>query len=93
MNRGIVLDRWARGLLVMLEKIVGCAFIGDFNAANKIVFCQQMIDNARKHNIVPEDIHSEKNCLADNGTLAKSHLLQYCLPNTKTCRYCSCGRG
>jgi hypothetical protein len=66
MNRGIVLDRWMRGLSVMLEKIVGCALItklrsillmeGDFNAANKIVFCQRMIDNARKYNIVPEDI-------------------------------------
>jgi hypothetical protein len=27
MKRGIVLKRWARGLLVMLEKILGCAFI------------------------------------------------------------------
>jgi hypothetical protein len=30
-----------------------------------------MIDNARKYNIVPEDIYSKKNHLADNGTLAK----------------------
>jgi hypothetical protein len=68
MNRGIVLDRWVRGLLVMLEKVAGCALTtklrlillmeGDFNAANKVVFGQQMIDNARKHNIVPEDIYS-----------------------------------
>jgi hypothetical protein len=81
MNRGIVLNRWARGLLVMLEKIVGCALItklrlillmeGDFNAANKIAFGQRMIDNARKHNIVPEDVYSKKNRLADDGTLAK----------------------
>jgi hypothetical protein len=26
-NRGIVLDRWARGLLVMLEKMFGCTLI------------------------------------------------------------------
>jgi hypothetical protein len=26
-NNGIVLDRWARGLLVMLEKLFGCALI------------------------------------------------------------------
>ncbi len=66
----------------MLEKIVSCALItklrlillmkGDFNAANKIVFGKKMIDNARKHNIVPEDIYSKKNCLVDNGTLSMS---------------------
>ncbi len=27
MKRGIVLDRWARGLSVMLEKMFGCALI------------------------------------------------------------------
>jgi hypothetical protein len=30
-----------------------------------------MIHNARKYNIVPEDIYSKKNYLADDGTLAK----------------------
>jgi hypothetical protein len=44
-KKGIVLDRWSRGLSVMLEKVFGCALItklhlilvmeADFNATNK----------------------------------------------------------
>ncbi len=46
-KRGIILDRWARGLSVMLEKIFRCALItklqsillmeANFNATNKII--------------------------------------------------------
>ena len=48
--RGVVLDRWARGLSVMLEKMFDCALItklqsillmeADFNATNKIIYGQ-----------------------------------------------------
>jgi hypothetical protein len=54
-NNGIVLDRWARGLLVMLEKLFGCALItklrsillmeANFNAMNKIVYGNWMLYN------------------------------------------------
>jgi hypothetical protein len=47
-KRGIVLERWSKGLLVMLEKIFGCTLItklrsfllieADFNATNKIIY-------------------------------------------------------
>jgi hypothetical protein len=47
-RRGVVLERWARGLSVMLEKMFGCALItklwsillmeADFNATNKIIY-------------------------------------------------------
>jgi hypothetical protein len=48
--RGIILERWARGLSVMLEKMFGCALItklrsilimeAGFNVTNKIIFGQ-----------------------------------------------------
>ena len=80
-NRGIVLDRWARGLSVMLEKIYGCALItklrsillmeADFNSTNKITYGQRMLQVVRRHKLMPEEIYSEKNRLADDGTLVK----------------------
>lgn len=80
-RRGVVLDRWARGLSVMLEKIFGCALVtklrsillmeADFNATNKIIYGQRMLQQARKYKLVPEEIYSERNRLADDGTLAK----------------------
>jgi hypothetical protein len=36
---------------------------GDFNASNKISFGQQMMDKARGHKLIPEEICSERNCL------------------------------
>jgi hypothetical protein len=58
MKRGIVLERCARGLSVMLEKILGCDLItklrfillmeGDFNASNKIIFGKRIMDKARE---------------------------------------------
>jgi hypothetical protein len=81
MKRGVVLDRWSRGLSVMLEKMFGCALItklrsillmeADFNAANKIVFGQRMLNNARKFDLIPDEIYSERNRLAEDGTLTK----------------------
>jgi hypothetical protein len=80
-NRGIVLDRWARGLSVMLEKIFGCALItklrsillmeADFNSTNKIIYGQRMLQTVRRYRLMPEKIYSKKNRLADDGTLVK----------------------
>jgi hypothetical protein len=80
-KRGIVLDRWAQGLSVMLEKIFGCSLItklrsillmeADFNAANKTIYGVRMLANARKYHLIPEEIFSERNRLADDGTLSK----------------------
>ncbi len=81
MKCGIVLDRWARGLSVILEKMFGCALItklcsillmeADFNSTNKMIYGQWMLHTARRYKLVPEEIYSERNHLADNGTLAK----------------------
>jgi len=68
-------------LSVMLEKLFGCALItklwslllmeANFNATNKIIYGQRMLQQARKYKLIPEDIHSEGNRLADDKTLAK----------------------
>ncbi len=67
--------------MVMLEKIIGCALItklrsillmeGDFNASKKIIFGQRMMDKAREHKLIPKEIYSEKNRLAEDGMLVK----------------------
>ena len=78
---GIALDRWSKGLCVMLEKVMGVKLINklraillmeaDFNACNKIIYEERMLDQARKHNLVCEEIFSEKNRMADDGALSK----------------------
>ncbi len=80
-SRGIVLERWSSGLSVMLEKVLGCSQItklqsillmeADFNAANKIIYGVRMMANVRKYKLMPEEVYSERNRLADNGTLTK----------------------
>jgi hypothetical protein len=78
MKRGIVLERWLRGLSVMLEKIFGCSLISklhsmeaDFNATNKAIYSICMLANIRKYNLMPEEVYSKRKCLADDGTLSK----------------------
>jgi hypothetical protein len=65
----------------MLEKILGCSLItrlclvllmeADFHATNKVIYGIRMLHNMRKYRLMPEEIYSEKNCLADDGTLSK----------------------
>jgi hypothetical protein len=80
-KRGIVLDQWSRGLSVMLEKLFGCAPItkvrsillmeADFNSTNKIIYGQRMLQVVRNYRLMPEEIYSKKNRLAEDGTLVK----------------------
>jgi hypothetical protein len=65
----------------MLEKIFGCSLItklrsillmeADFNAVNKTIYGVRMLANARKYQLMLEEIFSERNRLADDGTLSK----------------------
>ena len=81
LRRGIALARWSRGLSVMLEKMFGCTLVtklravllmeADFNSSNKIIFGERMLDNARRHGFMPEEIYSERGKMADDGSLAK----------------------
>ncbi len=78
----IKLKRWSRVLSVMLEKTLRVTLVtklhaillmeGDFNATNKIVYGVRMLQNARNHNLMPEEIFSKKNRMADNSTLCKT---------------------
>ena len=76
MHHGIVLDRWACGLSVMLQKILGCSLVtklrsillmeADFNCANKVVYGVRMMDNVRKYKLMSSDIYSERGRMAED---------------------------
>jgi hypothetical protein len=79
---GIALTRWKTGLCVMLEKRPGVKLISklraillmeaDFNAANKIIFGQRMLQTARHYKVMPDEIFSERQRMADDGILSKT---------------------
>ena len=66
---------------MILEKIYGCSLImklrsillmeADFNATNKTIYGVHMLHNVRKYRMLPEEVFSERNRLADDGTLSK----------------------
>ncbi len=80
---GIQLERWSRGLSMMLEKTLGVTLVtklwaillmeGDFNAANKIVYGTRMLNNARKHWLMPEEIFSKKTGWPTMGCYARRY--------------------
>jgi hypothetical protein len=82
LKKGIALERWANGFSVMLEKIFGVRLVSqlraiylmeaDFNATNKEVYGVRMLEEARKYKLVPEEIFSEQNRMANDGGLAKT---------------------
>ena len=43
----------------------------DFTFTNKTIYGGRMFDNVREYNLMTEEIFSERNRMADNGTLAK----------------------
>jgi hypothetical protein len=65
----------------MLEKTLGVTLVtklraillmeADFNATNKI-YGNRMMAKARGHNLMPEEIFSKQNRMADDGTLSKT---------------------
>ena len=65
----------------MLQKLFGCSLItklrsillmeADFNSANKQIYGIRMLGNARRFNLMPEEVYSERNRMADDGTLTK----------------------
>jgi hypothetical protein len=82
LKKGIALERWANGLLVMLERMFGVRLVSklqaillmepDFNAMNKEVYGVRMLEEARKYKLVAEEIFSEKHRTADDRGLAKT---------------------
>jgi hypothetical protein len=67
----IQLERWSMGLSVMLEKTLGVTLVtklraillmeADFNASNKIIHGARMVEQARKYNLILDEIYSKKN--------------------------------
>jgi hypothetical protein len=45
----------------------------DFNATNKAIYGVCMLANVRKYKLMPEEVYSERNHLADDRTLSKVH--------------------
>ena len=43
----------------------------DFNAINKIIYGNRMMNNVRRHKMMPDEIFSKKNRTADDGTMTK----------------------
>ena len=80
-HHGLVLKRWSQGLSVMLQKVFGCSLItklrsillmeADFNGVNKTVFGIRMLESARKHQMMPEEVFSKQYRMAEDGTLTK----------------------
>jgi hypothetical protein len=78
----IQLEHWSRGLSVMLEKMLGVTLVtklraillmeADFNASNKIIYSARRMEQARKYNLMLDEIYSEKYWMADNRTLTKT---------------------
>ena len=88
-------ERWARGLSVMLEKIAGIALVtklraiilmeADFNYHNKLIFGKRMMELARQHNLIPEEIYSEKGKTAEDAILHQ--VLAYDIARQKRAPY------
>ena len=82
MHHGLVTERWARGLSVILKKILGCSLVSKLraillleagsNCAYKIIFGYRMMENARHHNLMLTEIYSKIDQQADEGTLSKT---------------------
>ncbi len=47
------------------------AYGGRFNGANKMVYATRMLEQARNNNLMPEEVFSECNKMADDATLTK----------------------
>ncbi len=82
LKSGLGLERWSRGMSVMLEKFPGCHLISkhqfillmeaDFNCTNKLIFGNCMLCHVRKYDLMPDETFSEQNLTAEEGSLAKT---------------------
>ena len=75
----IQLKRWSRGLSVILKKMLGITLVtklraillmeADVNTSNKTMYYVRMMNQVQKHNMMSEEIYSEKNRMVDDGML------------------------
>jgi hypothetical protein len=77
----VQVERWSRGLLVMLEKTLGLTLVtklraillmeGNFNATNKIVYGVWMMRNAWGHHLIPRRYSARRIVWPTMGRCAK----------------------
>ena len=80
-RRGFALERWKSGLTCILEKIPGNCLVSklraillmeaDFNANNKIIFGERMMEVVREYGLMEDEIFSEQGRTAEDGALSK----------------------
>ena len=76
---GTPLDRWSKGITVLLEKVPGstnissfraiCLFEADLNYLNKFVYAKQMMNNALTSGIVPAEQFAKRGSQANQGVI------------------------
>jgi hypothetical protein len=69
-------------LVGYVREIFGCSLIiklrsillmeGGFNASNKLIFGIGMLEQVRKYKMMPDEVFSERNRMAEDGTLSKN---------------------
>jgi hypothetical protein len=75
------LERWKQGLTCILETIPGNCLVtklwtillmeADFNANNKIIFGERMMDVVRQYGLMEDEVFSEQGRTAEDGALSK----------------------
>ena len=78
---GFPLERWKQGLTCILEKLPGNCLVtklraillmeADFNANNKIIFGERMMDVVRRYGLMEDEVFSEQGRTAEDGALSK----------------------
>ena len=71
--------RWAQGLSVMLEKTAGVTLLtklranmlmeAELNYHSRLIFRRRMMDLTQQHDMIPEEIFSEKGKAAEDAIL------------------------
>ena len=79
---GVPLDRWGRGLTILLEKVIGnifvhklraiCLFEADFNWWNKLIFARRMMHLAGEKWQILEESFAKKGSHAMNAIMVKT---------------------
>ena len=98
-RNGTPLERWKSGLAVMLEKQANCMLVdklrsillmeADFNFCNKALFGKHMMERVRTVGHMADEIFSDKNRTAEEGSMTKILFYNVLRQTRKTGTICS----
>ena len=98
-RNGTPLEQWKSGLAVMLEKQANCTLVkklrsillmeADFNFCNKAVFGKRMMERVRTAGHTADEIFSDKNRTAEEGSMTKILFYDVLRQTRKTGAICS----